>query len=110
MDKIYPFMCARYGNITYKELLNMGYEEFTMKLNSIPKNEPLFDVLKSRTIDINKIKDKGEKKYWQELKEVNKIPDIYKTNIEINKEIKNMTKQNGGIKNGNKFNWFYATY
>lgn len=103
IEQIYSFFNARYGNITYKELLNMGYEEFVAKLNSIPKSEPLFDILKSRTIELKKIKDKEERKYWQELKRVNKIPDIYKSNEEINKELRSQVK-NGGINNGKRFN------
>ena len=102
IENIYAFMCTRYGNITYKELMNMGYEEFSAKLNSIPKSEPLYEIFKSRVVDINKIKDKEERKYWQELKQVNKIPDIYKTNKEINLEIKNITKNNGGIRDGKR--------
>lgn len=101
INNIYAFMCSRYGNITYDELINMGYEEFIAKINSIPKSEPLFDILKSRTLDLHKIKDKEERRYWNELKQVNKIPDIYKTNEEIHKELNNMVK-NGGIRNGNK--------
>lgn len=102
IENIYAFVCARYGNITYKELMNMGYEEFSAKLNSIPKSEPLYEIFKSRVVDINKIKDKEERKYWQELKQVNKIPDIYKSNKEINNEIINITKHNGGINNGKR--------
>lgn len=104
IESIYAFMCTRYGNITYKDLINMGIEEFNAKLNSIPKSEPIYDIFKSRVVDINKIKDKEERKYWQELKQVNRIPDIYKTNKEINNEIRNITRHNGGIKNGNKLN------
>lgn len=105
IEQIYAFMCSRYGNITYKDLINMGYEEFVAKINSIPKSEPLFDIIKSRSIDLNSIKDKNEKKYWQELKQVNKIPDIYITNEEIKREIRKQTmKQNGGIRNANRFN------
>lgn len=93
--KIYAFFCARYGNITYKELLDMGYEEFCSKLNSIPKNEPLYDIIKSRVIKLESIKDKEEKKYWQDLKNANKIPDIYKSNDLINNELKKaMSKGN----------------
>ena len=103
INNIYAFFCARYGSMTYNDLMNMGYEEFIAKINSIPKSEPLFDILKSRSIDLSKIKDKEEKKYWQDLKEVNRIPDIYKTNQEIKKEIINITRHNGGIRNGNKF-------
>ena len=47
------------------------------KFSSIPENEPLYKILKSRTIDIGKIKDKNEKKYWSELKRINKIPEEY---------------------------------
>lgn len=74
--------------MTYKELLDMGYEEFSAKLNSIPKNEPLYDIIKSRVIKLESIKDKEEKKYWQDLKNANKIPDIYKSNDLINNELK----------------------
>lgn len=66
-----------------------------MKLNSIPEDEPLFKIIKSRVIDINKIKDKEEKKYWRELKRINAIPDIYKSSNELNIELKN--KLNNGV-------------
>lgn len=91
--KIYAFFCARYGNISYQDLLNMGYEEFSAKLNSIPKNEPLYDVIKSRVIKLESIKDKEERKYWRDLKNANKIPDIYKSNDLVLNEMK--TKLNG---------------
>ena len=100
MKQIYAFFCSRYGNISYSELMNMGYEEFSAKLSSIPESEPIYKIFQSRVIDISKIKDKEERKYWQELKQVNRIPDIYKTNKEINNEIRNITKHSGGIKNG----------
>lgn len=66
-----------------------------MKLNSIPEDEPLFKIIKSRVIDINKIKDKEEKKYWRELKRINAIPDIYKSSNELNIELKD--KLNNGV-------------
>ena len=101
IDNIYSFFCARYGNITYKDLMDMGYEEFTAKLNSIPEDEPLYKIFKARTIDIKTIKEKSEQKYWQELKQVNRIPDIYKSNNEIHNELNNIVK-NGGISNGKR--------
>ena len=76
----------------------MGYEEFTMKLNSIPENEPLHTIFKSRSINLATIKDKEEKKYWRELKRVNAIPDIYKPMQELESELKEKV---GNIKNGN---------
>lgn len=103
-EQAYAFYCARYDNISYNEFLNLGIREFTMKLGSIPENEPLFKIIKSRVIDIKKIKDKEERKYWMELKRVNKIPDIYLSEDEIESNLKEYLSKSGGIKNGNKFN------
>jgi len=98
MDKIYPFMCSRYGNMTYNELLEMGYEEFSMKLSSIPNNEPLYEVIKSRVIKLSEIKDKEERRYWRNLKKVNAIPDIYKSNKDIYKELASQVNRNEVLK------------
>jgi len=76
-------------------MLKIGYEEFKMKLNSIPESEPLYKIIKSRSLDVNKIKDKEEKKYWRELKEINRIPDIYLPNEELDRELKNKVKKEG---------------
>jgi hypothetical protein len=97
LQQMYAFYCARYDNIGYEEFLRLGYEEFSMKLNSIPKDEPLYDIIKSRTINLGKIKDKEERKYWRELKKINRIPDIYKTNEELESEIKEQLKNNGSM-------------
>ena len=61
LKDIYPFICRNYGNIQYKDLLTMGYEEFIMKIGSIPESEPLFIIFKSRSINLGKIKDKEER-------------------------------------------------
>lgn len=74
----------------------MGLYEFKKKLGSIPKDEPLYEILKSRTININAIKDKDEKKYWRELRRINEIPQVYLSNIEINSNLKEFVKQNKG--------------
>ena len=97
LEQLYAFYCARYTNISYKEFLHLGIEEFSMKLSSIPKNEPLYDIIKSRTINIGKIKDKEERKYWRELKKINRIPDEYKTNEELERELKEQLKNSGGL-------------
>ena len=57
MKQIYAFFCSRYGNISYNDLINMGYEEFSAKLSSIPESEPIYKIFQSRIIDISKIKD-----------------------------------------------------
>ena len=66
LPQIYAFWCSRYKSVTFDELLTLGYEDFTMKLNSIPKEEPLYDIIKSRAINLESIKDKEERKYWRE--------------------------------------------
>lgn len=83
LDQAYAFYCARYENITFNEFLNLGITDFTKKFSSIPENEPLYKILKSRTINTTKIKDKNEKKYWNELKKINEIPSEYLSVDEI---------------------------
>ena len=74
-----------------------------MKFSSIPTKEPIHEIIKSRVINIAKIKDKDERKYWRELKRVNAIPDIYKTNKELDEELRSNFK-NGGINEYIKLN------
>ena len=88
LKEIYPFWCRNYGDIKFDDLLTMGYEEFTMKINSIPKDEPLYDIIKSRAINLETIKDKDQRRYWRELKQANKIPDIYIPTETIRNELK----------------------
>lgn len=71
----------------------MGITEFQRKF-SLPETEPLYKIIKSRTINLGKIKDKNEKKYWQELKRINKIPDEYLSTQELMLDLKNFTKEN----------------
>ena len=94
---MYDFYCARYKDIDFEDFMKLGYEQFNIKLRSIPESEPLHTIIKSRTINIGKIKDKEERKYWRELKRANAIPDIYKSNEEIDREIKQALKNNGGL-------------
>lgn len=97
LQQMYAFYCARYENIKYSEFIKLGYEEFSMKLNSMPKDEPLYEIIKSRTINLNKIKDKEERRYWRDLKKINRIPDEYKTNDELERELKEQIKNTGGV-------------
>lgn len=99
LDQAYAFYCSRYENISYREFLNLGFFEFKKKIGSIPKSEPLYDIIKSRTIGLGKIKDKEERKYWRELKRINQIPQIFISTDEIFRELKGRmkeTKQVGG--------------
>lgn len=77
MDHLYAFYCARYRDIEYNEFIHLGLTEVIRKMNSIPESEPLFKIIKSRTINIAKVKDKEERKYWQEQKKINQIPALY---------------------------------
>lgn len=69
-----------------------------MKLDSIPESEPIFNIIKSRVIKLSTIKDKEERKYWRKQKQINKIPDIYLSNEELDMNMKEMFKKVGGIK------------
>ena len=50
MEKIYPFFCSRYGNITYNELLNMGYSIIYKPIDSITdiENSNFWEVFKDK--------------------------------------------------------------
>lgn len=94
LEQMYAFYCARYENISFEEFMSLGFEEFSMKLNSLPKDEPFYEIIKSRVINLSKIKDKDERRYWRELKQINAIPSIYKSNEELNIEVKKALKNN----------------
>lgn len=95
--QMYDFYTARYKEISFDEFMKLGYEYFSIKLRSIPESEPLHTIIKSRTININELKDKEERKYWRKLKKVNAIPDIYISNEEIAREMKQTLKGMGGL-------------
>lgn len=94
LEQMYSFYCARYENISYEQFMKLGYKEFMMKLNSLPETEPFYKIVKSRTINLSKIKDKEERRYWRELSQINAIPSIYKSNNELNVELKQNIKNN----------------
>ena len=93
LDQVYAFYCSRYENISWEQFLNLGFIEFQKKLCSIPKSEPLFDIIKSRTINLSKIKNKEERKYWRDLKKINAIPQIYISTDEIYADLKLKIKE-----------------
>ena len=66
-------------------------------MGSIPEDEPLYKIIKSRTINPNKIKNKEERKYWQDLKKINAIPELYLPNSEINQRLQQFVNQKKGI-------------
>mgnify|MGYP003289605173 CR=1 FL=1 len=97
IDQAYAFYCARYENISWEAFLNLGFFEVKKKMGSIPEDEPLFKIIKSRTINVNKIKDKEERKYWQELKRINEIPQIYLPISEIDQRLNEFIKKKKGL-------------
>lgn len=100
LEQIYAFYCARYENISFNEFLRLGITDFMMKFNSIPETEPIYNIIKSRIINPATIKDKEERKYWRKQKQINKIPDIYLSNEELDLNLKEVM---GGLKNGKRF-------
>lgn len=97
MDQAYAFYCARYENITWEQFMNLGFFEVKKKIGSIPESEPLYKIIKSRAINTAKIKDKEERKYWQELKKINEIPQIYLPISEIDQRLNEIIKKKKGI-------------
>lgn len=97
IDQAYAFYCARYENISWEQFLKLGFFEVKKKMGSIPESEPLFKIIKSRTINISKIKDKEERKYWQELKRINEIPQIYLPISEIDQRLNEFIKKKKGL-------------
>ena len=93
LDQAYAFYCSRYENISYKEFMQLGLFEFKKKLGSVPKTEPLYDIIKSRTINIANIKDKEERKYWRELRRINQIPQIFISTKEVFDNLKGRLKE-----------------
>lgn len=79
--------------MTMKEFRELPLSDFIRKFKSIPENEPLFTIIKARTIDTSKIKDKQEKKYWNELKRINKIPSEYLSVDEILNDLSKFAKE-----------------
>ena len=97
LNQAYAFYCARYKDITYNEFMNLGISDFMRKFESIPEGEPLFTIIKARTINTNKIKDKEEKKYCWELKRIHQIPSEYISTREIMLDLKNFAKEKKGL-------------
>lgn len=77
--------------------MQLGFFEVRKKMGSIPESEPLYKIIKSRTINTAKIKDKDERKYWQELKRINQIPQIYLPISEIDQRLNEFIKKKKGI-------------
>ena len=77
--------------------MQLGFFEVKKKMSSIPETEPLYKIIKSRVINTAKIKDKEERKYWQELKRINEIPQIYLPIEEIDKRLSEFIKNKKGL-------------
>ena len=52
------FIVGNYENISFEDFLHLKLSDFLKKFNSIPETEPLYKIIKSRTIQTSKIKDK----------------------------------------------------
>ena len=97
LDQAYAFYCSRYQNISYEDFMNLGFFEVKKKMCSIPESEPLYKVIKSRTINLSKIKNKDERDYWRELKSINEIPQIYLPIKEIDRRLHEFINQRKGL-------------
>lgn len=77
--------------------MNLGFFEVNKKMASIPENEPLHTIIKSRAINPAKIKNKEERKYWQELKRINEIPQLYLPIKEIDQRLHEFIQKKKGL-------------
>lgn len=98
IDDIYSFWCARYTDMTFDEFMELKQTDFFKKMKGIPESEPLHKIIQSRMIDLTTIKNKEERRYWQKLKNANRIPDAYLSNEELDINLKHMIRRD---KNGN---------
>lgn len=97
LEQAYAFYCSRYENISFKEFMQLGFFETKIKINSLPKDEPLYEIIKSRTINVYKIKNKDERNYWFEKKRINEIPNVYLPIKEIDDKLKEFINRKKGI-------------
>ena len=98
IEMAYSFWCSRYENISFKDFMNTGLNEFNIKIANIPEGEPLYKVMQARGINTGTIKDKEERKYWEKMKRENKIPDVYLPEKKTDLDIINKIKKIGVIK------------
>lgn len=98
IEMAYSFWCSRYENISFKDFMNIGLNEFNIKIANIPEGEPLYKVMQARGINTGTIKDKDERKYWEKMKRENKIPDVYLPEKKTDLDIINKIKKIGVIK------------
>lgn len=94
LEQAYAFYCARYKDIEYNDFLKLGISSFMMKFNSMPESEPLYTIIKSRSMNTSEIKDKEEKKYWNKLKRINRIPEEYFSSKDILLDLSRKAKEN----------------
>ena len=98
IEMAYSFWCSRYENISFKDFMNTGLNEFNIKIANIPEGEPLYKVMQARGINTGTIKDKEERKYWEKMKRENKIPDVYLPEKKTDLDLINKIKKIGVIK------------
>lgn len=98
IEMAYSFWCSRYENISFKDFMNIGLNEFNIKIANIPEGEPLYKVMQARGINTGTIKDKEERKYWEKMKRENKIPDVYLPEKKTDLDLINKIKKIGVIK------------
>lgn len=77
--------------MTFEEFLGLGITDFMRKFGSVPESEPLYTRIKARTINLAKIKDKEERRYWRDLKRIYAIPSEYISTREILEDLKSFT-------------------
>lgn len=94
-DYIYAAFLDQY-NIDLQDIEHLHWWKFKAMLNSLKEDIKIVKIMEYRSIDLSKIKDKEQKAFYKEMKELYKLPDnISNSEKEKLKEIEK-TLLNGG--------------
>ena len=75
-DYIYSAFLSQY-NIDLNDIEDLHWWKFKSLLNGLKEDNKIVEIMKYRSIDLSKIKDKEQRKFYKEMK------DLYKLDVKI---------------------------
>lgn len=88
-DYIYAAFMDQY-NIDLQDIENLHWWKFKAMFNSLKEDIKIVKIMEYRSIDLSKIKDKEQKSYYKQMKQLYKLPDdISNSEKEKLREIEN---------------------
>lgn len=94
-DYIYSAFLSQY-KIDLQDIKYMHWWKFKALLDSLKDDNKLCEIIKFRSTDLNKIKDKGQKKYYKKMQDIYKLESKNATKEEL-KELANIKANILGI-------------